>query len=153
MDRHISSPPDSSPFEPHAERIATAATDDVKLAPAILIPLIIDVMPRVLACLSELKANPRSAAAKARAAGRENRDLTRLARHYWNRSRLRIEDGRVSLTWDQARVLAQRTIDAAFDVPDAELAGLTTLAVSVVAVSVVAATGNEAGGTDVGNED
>lgn len=111
-------------FEPHARRIAEASAEQAGVESAVLIPLIAEVLPLVLSCLSRHETTARAAASQA-LSDVDDRDVTRLAKRYWRQARRRKQP----LTWDQATVLSRQTISAAVDVLDADLAGLTAAAV------------------------
>lgn len=143
MDSHERAVVFTSRAMPHAKRIAEASASEVKIAPELLVPIIVNVLSVILPCLEELKTSPRAAARKARAGDRENRDLTQLARQYWNRSRRTLTNA--ALTWDQSLVLARHTIEATHDVPDAELSGLTESAVELAKAGPVVGSGEPVG--------
>jgi len=115
-------------FDAYAEQVAQASAEEARLSPAVLVPLILDVLPRVLACLKDRNADPVTVLtqASAEAVSDEHR-IRRLGRRYYARShRLGL-----NLEMDQAQVVAAHTIAAGRTVSAANLQSLTDLAMAM----------------------
>lgn len=116
-------------FDPYAEQIAAASADDVGIAPAVILPLILDVLPRILACLRDRDLDPVTALTQASdEAINDDHRRTRLARRYWTRSR---RSACPNLSWDQSLALADHTLAAGRTASAANLQSLTDLAMAM----------------------
>lgn len=111
-------------LQPHAEQIAESSSNGVGIGAELLIPLILDVLPRVLTCLANNEQSPQAAAAESRL---DSNRMNRLGNRYWRRSR-RIGP---AITIDQAMVLARNTVDVAHTQSAETLYGLTAAALAM----------------------